>query len=725
LGKGIVSLRVALANLKPFATLGAPLEELRRDLVSGGLELAQLLEPVEASVVEEAARTLRTQVCRIAVVGQIKAGKSSFISALADRPNLLPNDVNPWTTVVTNLHFGGDDTSGDRAVFTFFAPGEWRRIAEGGGLLRELTERLVPGFSPSLLRLQLDALRQRAERRLGREFQSLLGQHHAYSSITRELVERYVSAGTDGAGSAGQYSDITKVADLYFGGERSGYPVTVIDTPGTNDPFMVRDEITRQSLTAADIYIVVLTAQQPLATADLALLRILRGLHKEHVIIFINRIDQLKDVGGDCRKLIEHVRTRIRDEFGATDVPIVVGSAKWGNDALSASAADAGAEVTTAFRAYARELGIRLPDDHGAPEADEDALRRALFACSGIPKTIQAISSKLLQGGNAYVLGQLAAFLSELAKTGEALDAAERQSLVQFEQAETANQQQHAEQMERWQQELDQLNLIADQTQDIVAAFRESLSSIVTRALDDVRRRLQSILERFIEDQVEHLADAMLRQPGARVWQCNATPLRDSLESEFLRIYRHAEDRILEVETVVRKHFDQQYRLFGKRLELGEPSAPSRPPSPPMMLMASPVALDLEHPWWSAWWQGRPTPENRQRAFRRLVEADFKPLTEQLAKSAEEHLNKQMTTMVRHVSAVQAQVHNSLRRRTSALTAKLQTPRPAADAGSAEAARRSKAAKGADSAARWGAITRRLADINRRCISLAADPGIS
>ena len=32
----------------------------------------------------------------------------------------------------------------------------------------------MPGFSPSLLRLQLDALRQRAERRHGREFQSLL-----------------------------------------------------------------------------------------------------------------------------------------------------------------------------------------------------------------------------------------------------------------------------------------------------------------------------------------------------------------------------------------------------------------------------------------------------------------------------------------------------------------------------------------------------------------------
>jgi hypothetical protein len=144
-----------------------------------------------------------------------------------------------------------------------------------------------------------------------------------------------------------------------------------------------------------------------------------------------------------------------------------------------------------------------------------------------------------------------------------------------------------------------------------------------------------------------------------------------------------------------------------------------------MMLMASPVALDLEYPWWSAWWQGRPTPENRQRAFRQLVEADFTPLAEQLAESAEEHLNKQVTAMVRHVTAVQAQVHNSLRRRTSALTAKLEMPRPSADAHSADALRRSQAAKSADSPATWSATTRRLADINERCISLATDPSIS
>lgn len=725
MGRAIVSLRVALANLKPFATLGAPLEELRRDLIRCGSELAQLLDPMEASIVEEAARALRSQICRIAVVGQIKAGKSSFISALADRPNLLPSDVNPWTAVVTNLHFGGDEAAGDSALFTFFGSDEWRRIAEGGGLLRELTERLVPGFNPGLLRLQLDALRQRAERRLGREFQSLLGQHHKYPSITRELVERYVSAGDDGTGSAGQYSDITKVADLYFGDERTGYPVTVIDTPGTNDPLMVRDEITRQSLTAADIYIVVLTAQQPLAAADLALLRILRGLHKEHVIVFINRIDQLKDIGADCQKLIAHVRQRIRDEFGTADVPIVVGSARWGNCALSGDVTEARTAATAAFGTYAKELGFDPSDSTDGSKVDDDALKNALFGCSGVPKTIEAIGTKLLQGSNAYVIGQLATYLAELAKTGEALDAAERRTLAQLGQAAAASQKLHAEQAEGWQKEVEQLNLIGDQTQDIVTAFQDSLSSIVTQSVDDVRHRLKVIVERFIEEQVVQLADTMHHEPEARLWRCNAAPLRDALERELVKTYRHGEVRILEVEAVVRRHFDQQYGLLDTRVDTGQLSTPSRAPSPPMMPMASPVALDLEYPWWLAWWQGRPTPENRQRAFRRLVEADFNPLAEQLAGSAEEHLNKQVATMVRHVSAVQLQVLNSVRRRSSALTAKLEAPAPSGNAGPADPLHRSKTPKGADSSARWTAVTRRLAHISQRCETLATHHGRS
>src|SRR5690606_29576694 len=126
-------------------------------------------------------------------------------------------------------------------------------------------------------------LRQRAKDRLGEDYGSLLGKHHLFSSVTTSLLERYVSAGdsiipsllkTNGHGREDRhYSDITKNAEVFLEGQPLGYPSVIIDTPGVNDPFLVRDEITHGNLGDADIYLVVLTAQQPLSKSDLVLLR--------------------------------------------------------------------------------------------------------------------------------------------------------------------------------------------------------------------------------------------------------------------------------------------------------------------------------------------------------------------------------------------------------------------------------------------------------------------
>ena len=83
----------------------------------------------EINLVSEGLRLLDAQTCRIAVIGQIKAGKSSFINALVQKHDLLPTDVNPWTTAVTNLNFGRP-TVGTAATFQFFTGEEWERLAE-------------------------------------------------------------------------------------------------------------------------------------------------------------------------------------------------------------------------------------------------------------------------------------------------------------------------------------------------------------------------------------------------------------------------------------------------------------------------------------------------------------------------------------------------------------------------------------------------------------------
>jgi hypothetical protein len=38
---------------------------------------------------------------RVSLVGQVKAGKTALANSMIGKPDLLPSDVNPWTSVVT------------------------------------------------------------------------------------------------------------------------------------------------------------------------------------------------------------------------------------------------------------------------------------------------------------------------------------------------------------------------------------------------------------------------------------------------------------------------------------------------------------------------------------------------------------------------------------------------------------------------------------------------
>ena len=111
-----------------------------------GKDLALLADAETARFVNDALASLNQQFCRVAFVGQMNSGKSSLINVLTQRPDFLPTDINPWTTVVTNLYFGAPEGPHTGAVFRFFNWDEWRRFSEGSPRIKELTKRLLPDF---------------------------------------------------------------------------------------------------------------------------------------------------------------------------------------------------------------------------------------------------------------------------------------------------------------------------------------------------------------------------------------------------------------------------------------------------------------------------------------------------------------------------------------------------------------------------------------------------
>ena len=89
--------RIGIEPLADFAE--------RRDDLSTALEdLSRLGDDFTAKCADRLIRQLDGLEPAITMIGQVKAGKTSLVNAMAGLPDLLPADVNPWTSVVTSLH---------------------------------------------------------------------------------------------------------------------------------------------------------------------------------------------------------------------------------------------------------------------------------------------------------------------------------------------------------------------------------------------------------------------------------------------------------------------------------------------------------------------------------------------------------------------------------------------------------------------------------------------
>lgn len=658
--------------------IGARLEEGRLRLLALIERLGGLLGEHAAPLLEAASAQLHQRSCRIAVIGQIKAGKSTFINALAERPGYLPADINPWTAVVTSLHFRTNPIPPKYAAeFHLFSPDEWKQLAEGGGRLRELTERLVPGFQPDLLRAQLEVMRKRAERRLGSKFAELLGQCHRFKSITPELLADYVSAGDDKAlatasGSRRIYSDITRSADLYFNKSPFGYPITLIDTPGTNDPFLVRDEITRRSLENPDVYVFVISALQPLSATDIYMLRLLNGLHKDRIVVFINRADQLPNPGTDAPIVKTAVEKRLRLDFPALDIPVVCGSAWFGNLRLQEDRGDFHAGLKPAQLKVLRQAGLPGHIDVGAGQlsaVDRSRVAAAMHAGSGMREVSGAIDRLIGTSSIAMLLRQVAVCLAELVRTADAADRAELQSiqeLLDVRRRESAALRTSVAEEHR---SLAAFQERADTLQASFAGIEKHFNDLIASAGQMLRHELCGQVREFADDQAEAMLDDLELEPKKRTWRCDVQPLREQMEATCIAAFDHAAADLTRIEQflypqlkVIVSSLLPDYR--GNLLDM--PTWPTDF-TPSAASLAGKVAVDLGASWWRQWFAARRAAEARADHLRTLIEQDFLKIADDLVAEAEGQLGQRVDYIMQRVNAISMGLRTGIERRSANL----------------------------------------------------------
>jgi GTP-binding protein EngB required for normal cell division len=636
-------------------SVGARLNDARARVLNTAGTLSTLADKETAQAVSAVAGHLQRQACRVAFVGQVKAGKSSLINVLVEQPDLLPANINPCTAVVTRLSFGVPDKPQSGALFTFFNREEWRRLSLGGRT-RELTDRLFPDFNWEVLRSQVRAMEDRAREKLGASFEELLGKEHLYEQIQPDLLVRYIGAEHPDAESPaeraeGKFSDITKSADIYLDLGAFSFPTVLIDTPGVNDPFLVRDEITRQNLEAADICVVVVTARQPLSATDINLLRMLRGLKKNRLIIFINKVDELR--GGDevLQEISRQVASTLKREFPSAHIPVVFGSAAYAHKALNRGVEpvldddEAQDEAAAGFQ-WLSQVGI----------ADK-AKSETFFLKSGLLTLAISISEMMSAGPIADSVGAATRLIDAVGR-----------NLIAWLGIEAAMLRRIPHEAGEAQKELDVLASLRHELAAKFDAYPERLEAINAQEVSLIKQRLSSAVQAFIPEALASLADGDIARQASQT----DVKLRMRLEAVFQDAIEDTGEMLAAEHEALRSELTRLVEGAGLA---GNPMIILGPPltlMPSLAALSEPAALGFT---------AHLTQLNENAGgdgpgvnLQDLIVADFAPIIETLASEASRVFEEGTATFARQAKALTFGPIDSVIEKVSLALQEAQTP---------------------------------------------------
>lgn len=194
------------------------------------------------------------QTLNIAIMGQVKAGKSSFLNALLfDGKPVLPTAATPKTANLTRISYGKIPA----LEIEYYSKEEWNEIEK---LAQEKDEseavkvakELVEMVSTAQINVQ-EVLEQQTKR------------------IESSFIDDLVNTLNQYTGNNGQYTALVKMARLYLpNDELKGFDI--IDTPGMNDPVISRTQKTKEEMARCDVVFFLSRASQFLDQSDIHLL---------------------------------------------------------------------------------------------------------------------------------------------------------------------------------------------------------------------------------------------------------------------------------------------------------------------------------------------------------------------------------------------------------------------------------------------------------------------
>lgn len=556
-------------------------------------QLAANLSQLKIELGDELSEAISTRAPIVTMIGQVKAGKTALTTALSGHPNLLPTDVNPWTSVVTSLNFNQHSADGNAAIFKFFDEGDWRKIVDGGGRLGELARRTERDDELEKLRQQVDRMYAKSKKRLGRNFELLLGKRHAFTEFNHDLLERYICMGDSDSVAPGRYADITRSADLYLQAPHFAVPITLRDTPGVNDPFLVREQITLRSLADADVCLVVLSAHQALATTDLGLIRVLSSLQQSRIVLFVNRIDELTDPHNQCREIEARMRTTLRGQGLSGESAILFGSALWASHALDPEA--------TPLPDHSRQVLEKL----GVAEGDQSAI----WAASGLSHLQEAVGQVMLGDGGLRIFDDMCR---------AALEQARRHRILLEGQSSAAGEGKIT------------VDTVADSLDPLISEMSNALEMTIDAAVPKAIQGIQQSVANFNDVECGALR-AWLDKGESGEWSCDVQALRRDLALQHSAFAKRVNDSLADVLATSSERLAELYATI-----MGDTAADHTiaPPNPPQerapIALSQTISLDMDRRGWKAFLGRLGGVEAQVKELRKLINIETLPLINEL-----------------------------------------------------------------------------------------------
>jgi GTPase Era involved in 16S rRNA processing len=552
----------------------------------------------------------------VTMIGQVKAGKTSLLNAMVGWPDLLPADVNPWTSVVTSLHLSPKKNSRKTtASFKFFEADEWNNFLANGGRLGELANRAGASEELEKVREQLEIMREKSRSRLGKKFELLLGQNHDYSEFDTDLIEKYVCLGeffdeedeNQEIDGQGRFADITKSADLYL--HRPELPMNMCfrDTPGVNDTFMMREQITIRAIRDSRICVVVLSAHQALSSVDMALIRMITNIKSREVVIFVNRIDELPSPETQVAEIRDGIRKTLKAHSGPEDAQIIFGSAYWANAALKGGLEDLEHESAKSLVKWS-EANVSLNTE---PDMRSEA--QLMWDMSGIPALFDALSERILEGEVKETVSAI---------TQSAYNLARGVQLAQISRASNLD--------DNVSIQMDQ-DAINDAIDEIEKRSFADLEAEFTSLLNGFENRLDVSHNNFLDRATSSLLSHLETKGENEIWEYSPTGLRMMLDSAYSllgsRIKSVAKNKFEAAAT----DLEQLYKeIFSGQINGVDIQTPKFSRIPPAVFLGQTIALDLKGPWWKNWWIKRKGSQAFAENFHQMIKAETDPIVHEL-----------------------------------------------------------------------------------------------